>query len=183
MGQRPHDRRNGRPCCDERFTAGAPTTCLPAATTGTRASYSYVPGRRTRRRSGRLASGRRAVPPDAPLRRPPARHPLRRRAGQPAAAAPTRSSTCSCRWPRTPLLPSRPPRRRRRRPATARARAAPRRVGPAHREPVAEATLHAVCRGVRDALGFENVVATAAEPDSGRLDARAAVGWNLDDDA
>jgi len=47
-------------------------------------------------------------------------------------------------------------------------------------EPVADEILRAVCAGVRDALGFENVLAALRDP-HGRLDPRAAVGWSLDD--
>ena len=50
-------------------------------------------------------------------------------------------------------------------------------------EPVADEILRAVCRGVRDALGFEHVAAQLIHPESGRLEARAAVGWNLDEPA
>jgi diguanylate cyclase (GGDEF)-like protein len=46
-------------------------------------------------------------------------------------------------------------------------------------EPAADEILRDVCRGVRDALGFEHVAAQLIEP-SGRLEARAAVGWDLD---
>jgi GAF domain-containing protein len=47
-------------------------------------------------------------------------------------------------------------------------------------EPVADEILRAVCRGVRDALGFEHVGAQLIDPDTGALEARAAVGWTLD---
>jgi diguanylate cyclase (GGDEF)-like protein len=47
-------------------------------------------------------------------------------------------------------------------------------------EPVADQILRAVCAGVRDALGFQNVLA-ALRDDQGRLDPRAAVGWELED--
>jgi len=47
-------------------------------------------------------------------------------------------------------------------------------------EPVADEILRDVCRGVRDALGFEHVAAQLIDPQSGRLEARAAVGWDID---
>jgi diguanylate cyclase (GGDEF)-like protein len=47
-------------------------------------------------------------------------------------------------------------------------------------EPVADEILRAVCAGVREALGFENVLAALRDP-HGRLEPRAAVGWNLED--
>jgi diguanylate cyclase (GGDEF)-like protein len=47
-------------------------------------------------------------------------------------------------------------------------------------EPVADEILRAVCEGVRDALGFQNVLAALRDP-HGRLDPRAAVGWQLED--
>ena len=47
-------------------------------------------------------------------------------------------------------------------------------------EPAVDEILRDVCRGVRDALGFENVAAQVIDPESGRLEARAAVGWELD---
>jgi len=47
-------------------------------------------------------------------------------------------------------------------------------------EPVADEILRDVCRGVRDALGFEHVAAQLIDPDTGALEARAAVGWKLD---
>src|SRR6266852_1509868 len=47
-------------------------------------------------------------------------------------------------------------------------------------EPVADEILRDVCRGVRDALGFEHVAAQLLHPDTGALEARAAVGWKLD---
>jgi len=47
-------------------------------------------------------------------------------------------------------------------------------------EPVADEILRDVCRGVRDALGFEHVAAQLIDPDTGALEARAAVGWRLD---
>ncbi len=48
-------------------------------------------------------------------------------------------------------------------------------------EPVADEILRDVCRAVRDALGFEHVAAQLVDPKTGRLEARAAVGWTLDD--
>jgi diguanylate cyclase (GGDEF)-like protein len=47
-------------------------------------------------------------------------------------------------------------------------------------EPVADEILRDVCRSVRDALGFQHVAAQLLQPESGRLEARAAVGWDLD---
>jgi diguanylate cyclase (GGDEF)-like protein len=47
-------------------------------------------------------------------------------------------------------------------------------------EPVADEILRAVCAGVRDALGFQNVLA-ALRDGQGRLDPRAAVGWQIED--
>jgi diguanylate cyclase (GGDEF)-like protein len=47
-------------------------------------------------------------------------------------------------------------------------------------EPVADEILRDVCRGVRDALGFQHVAAQLLDPESGRLEPRAAVGWDLD---
>jgi diguanylate cyclase (GGDEF)-like protein len=47
-------------------------------------------------------------------------------------------------------------------------------------EPSGDEILRAVCRGVRDALGFEHVAAQLIHPASGRLEARAAVGWDID---
>jgi diguanylate cyclase (GGDEF)-like protein len=47
-------------------------------------------------------------------------------------------------------------------------------------EPGDDEILRAVCAGVRDALGFQNVLAALCD-DQGRLDPRAAVGWQLED--
>jgi diguanylate cyclase (GGDEF)-like protein len=47
-------------------------------------------------------------------------------------------------------------------------------------EPATDEILRSVCSGVHDALGFQNVLAALCDPDTGRLDPRAAVGWNLD---
>jgi diguanylate cyclase (GGDEF)-like protein len=47
-------------------------------------------------------------------------------------------------------------------------------------EPAVDEILRAVCTGVRDALGFHNVLATLFDPGSGRLEPRAAVGWVLE---
>src|SRR5262249_37292955 len=47
-------------------------------------------------------------------------------------------------------------------------------------EPATDEILRAVCSGVRDALGFQNVLAALSEPGTGRLDPRAAVGWPLE---
>jgi diguanylate cyclase (GGDEF)-like protein len=41
--------------------------------------------------------------------------------------------------------------------------------------------LRSVCSGIRDALGFQNVLAALREEGTGRLEPRAAVGWRLDD--
>ena len=46
-------------------------------------------------------------------------------------------------------------------------------------EPVADEILRAVCAGVRDALGFQNVLARLSDA-HGRLDPRAAVGWSVE---
>jgi diguanylate cyclase (GGDEF)-like protein len=48
-------------------------------------------------------------------------------------------------------------------------------------EPATDEILRAVCSGVRDALGFQNVLAALCEPDTGRLDPRAAVGWPIEE--
>jgi len=45
-------------------------------------------------------------------------------------------------------------------------------------EPDADEIMQAVCTGVRDALGFLNVLVLLTDPDTGRLTAGAAVGWN-----
>jgi diguanylate cyclase (GGDEF)-like protein len=47
-------------------------------------------------------------------------------------------------------------------------------------EPVADEILRAVCAGVRDALGFQNVLAVLRDV-RGRLDPRAAVGWTVEE--
>ncbi len=47
-------------------------------------------------------------------------------------------------------------------------------------EPAADEILRAVCTGVRDALGFQNVLALLVDPETSRLEPRAAVGWNVD---
>ena len=47
-------------------------------------------------------------------------------------------------------------------------------------EPAADEILRAVCTGVRDALGFQNVLALLADPKTSRLEPRAAVGWSID---
>ena len=47
-------------------------------------------------------------------------------------------------------------------------------------EPVADEILRAVCAGVRDALGFQNVLAVLRDG-QGRLDPRAAVGWCVEE--
>jgi diguanylate cyclase (GGDEF)-like protein len=48
-------------------------------------------------------------------------------------------------------------------------------------EPATDEILRSVCSGVRDALGFQNVLAALCEHDTRRLEPRAAVGWRLDD--
>jgi len=50
-------------------------------------------------------------------------------------------------------------------------------------EPVADEILRDVCRGVRDALGFEHVGAQLVDPATGVLEARAAVGWSIEGQA
>jgi diguanylate cyclase (GGDEF)-like protein len=47
-------------------------------------------------------------------------------------------------------------------------------------EPVADEILRAVCRSVRDALGFQNAAVQLLDANTGRLEPRAAVGWRLD---
>jgi diguanylate cyclase (GGDEF)-like protein len=47
-------------------------------------------------------------------------------------------------------------------------------------EPVADEILRAVCAGVSDALGFENVMAVLRDG-HGRLEPRAAVGWSVEE--
>jgi diguanylate cyclase (GGDEF)-like protein len=47
-------------------------------------------------------------------------------------------------------------------------------------EPVADEILRAVCAGVRDALGFQNVLAVLRDS-HGRLEPRAAVGWSVEE--
>jgi diguanylate cyclase (GGDEF)-like protein len=47
-------------------------------------------------------------------------------------------------------------------------------------EPVADEILRAVCRSVRDALGFQNAAVQLLDEKTGRLEPRAAVGWSLD---
>ena len=44
--------------------------------------------------------------------------------------------------------------------------------------PSADAIMQRVCVGVRDALGFQNVLVLLADPDTSRVTAGAAVGWN-----
>jgi diguanylate cyclase (GGDEF)-like protein len=50
-------------------------------------------------------------------------------------------------------------------------------------EPVADEILRDVCRGVRGALGFQHVAAQLIDPVTGQLEARAAVGWDLEGQA
>jgi uncharacterized protein YigA (DUF484 family) len=45
-----------------------------------------------------------------------------------------------------------------------------------------ESILAAVCDGIRSALGFQKVSIDLPEPDTGRLRARAAVGWDATDE-
>ncbi len=47
-------------------------------------------------------------------------------------------------------------------------------------EPAADEILRAVCTGVRDALGFQNVLALLVDAKASRLEPRAAVGWSID---
>jgi diguanylate cyclase (GGDEF)-like protein len=47
-------------------------------------------------------------------------------------------------------------------------------------EPIADEILRAVCRGVNDALGFQNVAVQLLDRATGRLERRAAVGWSLE---
>jgi diguanylate cyclase (GGDEF)-like protein len=46
----------------------------------------------------------------------------------------------------------------------------------------AEEIFQSVCESVRDALGFQHVAIELVEPETGRLRARAAVGWTLGDE-
>ena len=46
-------------------------------------------------------------------------------------------------------------------------------------EPAVDEILRDVCSGVRDALGFQHVAAQLINPETGRLEARAAVGLSL----
>ena len=48
-------------------------------------------------------------------------------------------------------------------------------------EPAVEEILRAVCSGIRDALGFLNVYASLVDPETARLEPRAAVGWVMED--
>jgi diguanylate cyclase (GGDEF)-like protein len=48
-------------------------------------------------------------------------------------------------------------------------------------EPVTDEILRAVCSGVRDALGFQNVLAALLDPESGSLEPRIAVGWVIEE--
>jgi diguanylate cyclase (GGDEF)-like protein len=48
-------------------------------------------------------------------------------------------------------------------------------------QPRVDEILRAVCTGVRDALGFQVVLATLHDGLTGRLDPRAAVGWRLEE--
>jgi GAF domain-containing protein len=48
-------------------------------------------------------------------------------------------------------------------------------------EPVTDEILRAVCSGVRDALGFQNVLAALLDPESGSLEPRVAVGWVIEE--
>ena len=50
-------------------------------------------------------------------------------------------------------------------------------------EPAVDEILRSVCAGIRDALGFQHVLAVLREAETGRLDPRAAVGSALDDPA
>src|SRR5207249_836688 len=46
----------------------------------------------------------------------------------------------------------------------------------------ADEIFHSVCESVRDALGFQHVAIELLEPGTGRLQAKAAVGWALGDE-
>jgi diguanylate cyclase (GGDEF)-like protein len=46
-----------------------------------------------------------------------------------------------------------------------------------------ESTLDSVCEGIGSALGFQKVSIDLPEPDGGRLRARAAIGWEIGDEA
>jgi diguanylate cyclase (GGDEF)-like protein len=48
-------------------------------------------------------------------------------------------------------------------------------------QPRVDELMRAVCSGVRDALGFQIVLATLHDEATGRLDPRAAVGWRLEE--
>jgi diguanylate cyclase (GGDEF)-like protein len=48
-------------------------------------------------------------------------------------------------------------------------------------EPATDEILRAVCSGIRDALGFQNVLAALLDPATGRLDPRCAVGWAIEE--
>lgn len=48
-------------------------------------------------------------------------------------------------------------------------------------EPSPEEILRRVCRGICDALEFNNVIASLADPDTGELVPQAAAGWQLDE--
>ncbi len=48
-------------------------------------------------------------------------------------------------------------------------------------EPSPEEILRRVCSGIRDALEFNNVIASLVDPDTGELIPHAAAGWQLDE--
>jgi diguanylate cyclase (GGDEF)-like protein len=48
-------------------------------------------------------------------------------------------------------------------------------------QPRVDEILRAVCSGVRDALGFENVLAMLRDPQTAGFEPRAAVGWRLEE--
>ena len=93
-----HGNDEARRCCSDRCARWRGVGAAARATFERRGAYvvpagaydweaelddrSYVPDTDARARRARLASRGRALPADAPLRRPPARHPLRRRADE-----------------------------------------------------------------------------------------------------
>ena len=154
--------------------------------TGSRCWRTASPARRVLRPGRRVASAGRALRADAPRRRPPARHPLGRRAGEP----PPRDRRGARRARR-----ARRPRSARgavgaggrgSRAAPARARAAAARVVRAQRRAERGRDHARVCAGVRDALGFQNVLALSstrrpagssrARPSAGSIEGRRLDG-------
>ena len=119
-----------------------------------------------------VASGGRALPADAPLGRPPARRPLRRRADERPARRATTSSTCSSRSPIT----------RRSRCSRRRSAATPNGTGVALEQLLAVSSrsiseaerrrdpARRSATRCRDALGFQNVLASLRDAASGLLE-------------